>query len=89
MRVGLDLGTGFVKCVSDVGSVRFPTLYAKRVGGCWSTKSSEAVGAGALALLGMTGTAAVGPISKGRPDPRYHKQVEMLVREALSQIKGL
>ena len=88
MRVGLDLGTGFVKCVSDVGSVRFPTLYAKRVGGCWSTKSSEAVGAGALALLGMTGTAAVGPISKGRPDPRYHKQVEMLVREALLQIKN-
>ena len=89
MKVGLDLGTGFVKCVSDVGSVRFPSLYARRVGGCWSTKASEAVGSGALAMLGTTGTAAVGPVSKGRPDPRYHKQVEMLAREALSQIEGL
>ncbi len=89
MKVGLDLGTGFVKCVSDVGSVRFPTLYARRVGGCWSTKASEAVGSGALALLGTAGTAAVGPISKGRPDPRHQKQVEMLVREALAQIRCL
>lgn len=89
MKVGLDLGTGFVKCVSDVGSVRFPALYARRVGGCWSTKASEAVGAGALAMLGTTGTAALGPVSRGRPDPRYHKQVEMLAREALSQMEGL
>ena len=89
VKVGLDLGTGFVKCVSDVGSVRFPTLYARRVGGCWSTKASEAVGSGALALLGTAGTAAVGPISRGRPDPRHQKQVEMLVREALAQIRCL
>lgn len=89
VKVGLDLGTGFVKCVSDVGSVRFPALYARRVGGSWSTKASEAVGAGALDMLGTTGTAAVGPISKGRPDPRYSKQVEMLVREAMDQTRRL
>lgn len=45
MKVCLDLGTGFVKCVSGAGSVRFPP-HARRVGSNLSTKVSEAAGAG-------------------------------------------
>lgn len=87
LRVGLDIGTGFVKCVSDHGSVLFPSLYVKRTHGDWATRDSEAVGEGAARMLHTAGAATVRPIVRGRPDPRYQKQVEMLVREAVFRVR--
>ena len=87
LRIGLDIGTGFVKCVSDHGSVRFPSLYVRRTHGDWADADSEAVGERAAGMLHTAGAATVRPITHGRPDPRYQKQVEMLVREAVSRIR--
>ncbi len=30
ISIELDLGTGFVKCISDFGKNRFPSLYASK-----------------------------------------------------------
>ena len=87
LRIGLDIGTGFVKCVSDHGAVRFPSLYVRRTHGDWADADSEAVGERAARMLHTAGAATVRPITRGRPDPRYQKQVEMLVREAVSRIR--
>ncbi len=83
LKMGLDLGTGFVKCVSDRGSVRFPSVCVKRVHGAWSERDAEAVGTGAAEMAGASGSSVVRPISRGRPEPRYAKQAEALVREAV------
>ena len=69
LKVGLDIGTGFVKCVSDHGSVRFPSLYVKRTHGDWAAADSESVGEKAARMLHTAGTATVRPIARGRPDP--------------------
>ncbi len=87
LRIGLDIGTGFVKCVSDHGSVVFPSLYVKRTHGDWADADSEAIGERATKMLHTAGAATVRPIVRGRPDPRYQKQVEMLIREAVSRIR--
>ncbi len=87
LRMGLDIGTGFVKCVSNHGSARFPSLYVKRTHGDWAAADSEAVGERAARMLHTTGAATIRPIVRGRPDPRYQRQIEMLVREAVSRIR--
>ncbi len=88
LKIGLDLGTGFVKCVSNYCSVRFPSLYVRRTHGDWaSVAGREAVGDKALRMLRTAGTATIRPIVRGRPDPRYQKQVEMLVRESVDRIR--
>lgn len=85
LKMGLDLGTGFVKCVSDYGAVRFPSICVRRVHGAWSEKAAEAVGPGAAEMACTTGASVVRPICRGRPEPRYAKQAEALVREAVRQ----
>ena len=87
LKIGLDIGTGFVKCVSNHGSVMFPSLYVRRTHGDWAGTDSEAVGERAASMLHTAGAATVRPIIRGRPDPRYQKQVEMLIREAVSKIR--
>ena len=87
LKMGLDIGTGFVKCVSDYGRVRFPSIYVKRTHGSWTGRVSEAVGNEAMQMLDTMGAAAIRPITRGRPDPRYQKQVELLVAESLRQIR--
>ena len=87
LKVGLDIGTGFVKCVSDYGSVHFPSIYVKRIHGHWTEKAAEAVGSRAQAMLATTGSAAISPIYRGTPDSRYHKQVELLLKESMRQIR--
>ncbi len=89
LKIGLDIGTGFVKCVSNNGSVRFPSIYVKRTHGDWTGTVTEAVGEKAARMLDSTGAATVRPIIRGRPDPRYQKQVEMLIRESVSRIRTL
>jgi len=87
LKMGLDIGTGFVKCVSDLGRIMFPSLYVRRNPDIWTKATSEAVGDGAMRMLGTTGTTAVRPIVRGRPDPRYQRQIEMLIRESVSRIR--
>ena len=89
MKIGLDIGTGFVKCVSDYGAVRFPSVYVRRIHGVWTEKTAEEVGTKAVSMLDTIGTTAISPISRGKPDPRYYKQVDMLLAEALQQIHKL
>ena len=86
LKIGLDLGTGFVKCVSDYGSVRFPSVYVKRIHGSWAGKTTEAVGESALNIINTMGTSAIRPINRGKPDSKYTKQVEMLIQESMNQI---
>ena len=88
-RLGLDLGTGFVKGVCDHGRFMFPSVYAKRDGEDWATRSVEKVGDGAAMIAGSSGVTAIRPIFRGRPDSKYQKQVEMLVREAARQALAL
>ncbi len=89
MKIGLDIGTGFVKCVSDYGAVRFPSVCVRRIHGLWTEKATEAVGSKASSLLDTMGATAISPIVRGRPDPRYYKQVDMLLAEMLRQIHKL
>lgn len=86
VKIGLDIGTGFVKCVSDHGSFRFPSLYARRINGQWTSAVSEAVGDKAAQMLRTRGTTAISPICQGRPQKRYQKQVRLLVAEAIDRV---
>ncbi len=89
MKIGLDIGTGFVKCVSNYGAVRFPSIYVRRIHGLWTEKATEAVGSKAGSLLDTMGATAISPIVRGKPDSRYYKQVDMLLAETMRQIRGL
>ena len=89
LKIGLDIGTGFVKCVSNYGSFRFPSVYVKRIHGNWTSKTSELVGTQAQSILSTMGASAISPIRKGRPDPKYQKQAEMIIKESMSQVYGL
>jgi len=89
IKIGLDIGTGFVKCVSNYGSVRFPSLYVKRIHGTWTERVTEAVGTEAQSMLATMGTATIAPINRGRPDTRYQKQAEHLILESMEQIRSL
>lgn len=89
MKIGLDIGTGFVKCMSDYGAVRFPSIYVRRIHGVWTEKTTEVVGTKAVSMLDTMGTTAISPISRGKPDSRYYKQVDMLLAETIQQICNL
>ncbi|RNJ77604.1 MAG: hypothetical protein EB828_00625 [Nitrosopumilus sp. D6] len=86
VKIGLDIGTGFVKCVSDHGSFRFPSLYTRRINGQWTKAVSEAVGDKAARMLKTKGTTAISPICRGRPQKQYQKQVGLLVAEAIGRV---
>lgn len=89
MRLGLDIGTGFVKCVCDYGSFLFPSICVKRNNGDWSTKIIEKVGDEAARIVDTSGVTAIRPIHRGKPDARYQKQVELLIHEAIRQAREL
>ena len=86
VKIGLDLGTSFVKCVSDPCRFRFPSLYTRRVNGQWTNAASEAIGEKAVRMLKTQGTTPISPISKGRPDARYPKQVGLLIQESINRV---
>ncbi len=81
LRIGLDIGTYFVKCISDRGSVLLPSLYVRRTRENWTVSDSEAVEEGRAKVLHTVGVDTVRPIVHGKPDPRYQKQVKMLIQE--------
>ena len=86
LKIGLDIGTGFVKCVSNYGSIRFPSVYVRRIHGYWTDSITEAVGSKAGSMLSTMGASVISPINRGSPDSRYHRQAEMLIKESLSQL---
>ena len=86
IKIGLDIGTGFVKCVSNFGQFKFPSLYTRRINGSWTDGISEAVGDKATLMLRTKETTAISPICRGRPDKRYQKQVELLIRESIRRV---
>ena len=63
LKIGLDIETGFVKCMSDYVPVRFPSIYAKRIHGSWTDTTTEVGGAKAQSMLDTMGTTAIAPIS--------------------------
>ena len=67
ISIGMDIGTGFVKCVSDHCRLKFPSLYTRRTNGIWTDSTSEAIGEQATRMLKTRGTTAISPICKGRP----------------------
>ena len=89
LKIGLDIGTGFVKCVCNYGSFSFPSVYVRQVHGNWTQKTTEAVGTRAQSIMNALGTTAISPIRKGKPDSRYQKETELLLNETMKQINEL
>jgi hypothetical protein len=88
VSIGLDVGTGFVKCVSDYGSVIFPSIFAYRDLGKWEESHGriEAVGKRALEFARHPDAVIIRPVSEGRPIDE--RGFEALVSEAVSRVCG-
>jgi len=88
ISIGLDLGTGFVKCISDFGKIRFPSLYASKIVSEFSSEKKhllEYLGWEASKRLGQKNFEFVTPIKKGRPIERYQHYIGLLVDAAVKQ----
>ncbi|MGI0060394.1 MAG: ParM/StbA family protein [Nitrosotalea sp.] len=84
--IGLDVGTGFVKCVSDTKKIKFPSLYAYRKLALWEGRNRivEAVGDDTVELAGYPNTRVVRPVVLGRPI--HEKGFEKLVKKAVDLV---
>lgn len=84
--IGLDVGTGFVKCVSDSTRARFPSLYAYRRPSAWEEGRGivEAVGDGALGMAGNPDTVLIRPVVQG--SPVNERGFAELVRHAIGMV---
>lgn len=80
------MGTGFVKCVSDYGSVIFPSLFAYRDMGKWEESQGriEAVGTKAREFSKYPDAVIIRPVSEGRPINQLG--FEALVSEAINRV---
>lgn len=69
ISLGLDIGTGFVKCVSDTMRIRFPSLYAYKVNPTWAgdTKVVQGVGDDAVRIARDPDAIVLRPVMLGRP----------------------
>ena len=66
--IGLDIGTGFVKCVSDKKQIKFPSIYACRQLATWEGKGIvEAVGDEAIKMAEIPNTRVKRPVMLGKP----------------------
>ncbi len=88
VSIGLDVGTGFVKCVSEYGHVIFPSLFAYRDAGKWEEPQGriEAVGKQAKEFSKYPDAVIIRPVSEGRPIDE--RGFEALVSEAINRIYG-
>lgn len=86
VSIGLDVGTGFVKCVSDYGHVIFPSLFAYRDMGKWEESQGriEAVGTKAKEFSKYPDAVIIRPVSEGRPIDE--RGFEALVSEAINRV---
>lgn len=86
VSIGLDVGTGFVKCVSDYGHVIFPSLFAYRDAGKWEESQGrlEAVGKQARDFSKYPDAVIIRPVSEGRPIDE--RGFEALVSEAINRV---
>ena len=84
--IGLDIGTGFVKCVSDTKKIKFPSLYAYRKPAIWEGKKGivEAVGDETVTLAGYPNTRVIRPVMLGKPI--HDKGFEKLVKKAVDLV---
>ncbi len=84
--IGLDIGTGFVKCVSDSKKIKFPSLYAYRQHAVWENKKGgiEAVGDEAVRLAMYPDSVVIRPVMLGRPI--HERGFEELVKKAVNLV---
>ena len=84
--IGLDVGTGFVKCVSDTKKIKFPSLCAYRQHAIWESKKGkiEAVGDEAVKLAEYPDAVVIRPVMLGRPV--HEKGFEELVKKAVDLV---
>ncbi|HEV2192555.1 MAG TPA: hypothetical protein VGR54_02925 [Nitrosopumilaceae archaeon] len=84
ISIGLDIGTAFVKCVSDTKKVKFPSLYAYKLVHEWDKKSKmiDGVGEEAVQLSQDPDTILIKPVMLGRPV--HEEAFAKLVRHAVS-----
>ncbi len=84
--IGLDIGTGFVKCVSDTTRIKFPSLYAYRYPATWEDKKGiiEAVGYDAVKLSEYSDVIMIRPVMLGRPV--NEKGFEELAKKAVELV---
>ncbi|MDE1834968.1 MAG: hypothetical protein KGH64_06565 [Candidatus Micrarchaeota archaeon] len=82
--IGLDIGTGFVKCVSDSRKIKFPSLCAYRNHAVWENKKGriEAVGDEAVRLASYPDSVVIRPVMLGRPI--HERGFEELVKKAVA-----
>lgn len=69
LSIGLDIGTAFVKCVSDTAKIRFPSLYAYKLDKEWADKGRlvEGVGEEAVKISQDPDAIMIRPVMLGRP----------------------
>lgn len=86
LSIGLDIGTAFVKCVSDNSRIIFPSLYAYRTRERWESGNKTTIGVGeeALKISAYPNAVVIRPVIEGRPV--HQEAFEALVKEAVSRI---
>ncbi|MGI0061398.1 MAG: ParM/StbA family protein [Nitrosotalea sp.] len=84
--IGLDIGTGFVKCVSDSRRIKFPSLCAYRQHAVWENRKGriEAVGDEAVRLARYPDSVVIRPVMQGRPI--HERGFEELVKKAVDLV---
>ena len=93
LSVGLDLGTGFVKCAWNRNQTKFPSLYAVRILDEWDDQQPgcnnviEAVGWKAMSMMRSQGATEIRPIILGEPREEYEYHVRLLIQNAINEIK--
>ncbi len=83
ISIGLDVGTAFVKGVSDTARIRFPSLYAYKLDQGWADKGRlvEGVGDDAVKISQDPDAIVIRPVMLGRPV--HEEAFARLVRHAV------
>ena len=93
LPIGLDLGTGFVKCAWNRNQIKFPSLYAVKTLDEWDEPQFggnnviEAVGWKAMSMMRSQGATEIRPIVLGEPREEYEYHIRLLIQNAIYEIK--
>lgn len=87
--MGLDLGTSFVKCVSDNGQITFPSIYSYANRQKWDEEKTMLSGVGddAPKIAAYPDAAIIRPIIEGKPI--HKKGIEELLREIKRKLENM